>query len=156
MVIPFAGSFSVQNITPVIDGQSGRGYMILSLSPFIGYFVSDGLELGVDPFGINIISGGGNSFSQVNVFLSTSYNFRTERAGYPFVEGLVGYSSVSDGSNSSGISWGLRGGVKVGVAGQALVNVAVQYFQYTSDPENTTRRYGSNQLGVVAGFTIWP
>jgi hypothetical protein len=154
-VAELGGTFSFQSITPVSNGFSGNNYTVVSFSPSFGYFVADGWEIGVDPFGVNVVSGGGSSFSQLNIFFNGAYNFRTENAGYPFIEGLIGYTSEEDGAKRHGASWGLRGGIKAPVAGQALVNVSGQYLQVTLDPEDALNRSGYNQFSVVAGLAIW-
>ena len=154
-VAELGGTFSFQSITPVGNGVSGNNYTVISFSPTFGYFVADGVEIGVDPFGVNVVSGSGSSFSQVNLFFNAAYNFKTENAGFPFIEGLIGYTEESDGSKTHGASWGFRGGIKAPVAGQALVNIAGQYMQVTLDPEDAVNRYGYNQFSVGAGLTIW-
>ena len=146
------GSISFLSVTPVSNGRSGDSYTIFSFSPFIGYFITDGFELGVDPFAITTTSG---SITVVNVLVAPSYNFKTDGIAYPFVEGLLGYSSISDGSTSNGVSWGLRGGVKLAVVDQGLLNLGLQYLQITTNPSGASNRYGSNQFSFTAGFTIW-
>ncbi len=156
-VTELGGSLSFQSITPVSNGNTGDATNYLTVAPFIGYFVTDGFELGFNPFGITYISSGGSSSTQIMILIAPSYNFQTQGSAYPFIEGLVGYtsSSSSNASSRSGISFGARAGVKVEVAEHGLLNVGVQYLQITMDPEGADNRNGSNNLGITAGFTIW-
>jgi hypothetical protein len=41
------------------------------------------------------------------------------------------------------------------VAEHALLNISVQYLQNTMDPDGASNRYGSNQLALMMGFSIW-
>ena len=152
-VTELGGDFTFVSVTPVVNGVSGNNVTVVSLNPTIGYFVSDNWEVGADPFGLTFISGGGGS--QVSLLFFGAYNFKTESAGFPFVEGLLGYTSESDGSSRNGLSWGVRGGIKAPIAGQALVNIAGEYLQVTLDPSNSTNRWGYNQFSIVTGLSIW-
>lgn len=145
------GSVSFQSLTPVTNGNTGDAVTIFSFAPFIGYFVADGFEIGVNPLGITSVS----STTQIMILAAPSYNFTTEGIAYPFIEALLGYTSQSNGSSRSGFTWGGRGGVKLAVTDKGLLNLGIQYLQITLNPSGATNRYGSNQLAVSAGFTIW-
>jgi hypothetical protein len=149
------GSISFQSLTPVYNGNTGDATTTFSLEPFIGYFVVDGFEIGLNPLGIQHTSYSGGSSTTVAIFAAPSYNFKTGGIAYPFIEALLGYTSGSNGSTLSGFSWGGRGGVKLAVTGKGLLNLAVQYIQITMNPSGATNRYGGNQLAVSAGFTVW-
>jgi len=149
------GSISFQSLTPVSNGNTGDATTIFSLAPYIGYFVADGFEIGLNPLGITSISLSGSSATQVMIFAAPSYNFKTEGIAYPFIEALLGYTSQSNGSSRSGFSWGGRGGVKLAVTDKGLLNLAIQYIQITLNPSGATNRYGSNQLAIAGGFTVW-
>lgn len=151
------GSISFQSLTPVSDGNTGTASTIFALAPYIGYFVVDGFELGLNPFGITSISYSGSSATQVAIFFAPSYNFSTQSIAYPFIEGLLGFTSQSSGSSEtlSGFSWGGRGGVKLAVTDKGLLILGLEYVQITLDRSGAANRSGSNQLSVSAGFTIW-
>ena len=151
------GSISFQSTTPVSRGSTGDALTILSFQPFIGYFITDGFELGLNPLGITSISYFGSSATSISIFLAPSYNFQTDRKGiaYPFLEALLGYTSTSNGSTASGFSWGGRAGVKLAVTGKGLLNFGVQYLQITLNREGETERTGTNQFAISAGFTVW-
>jgi hypothetical protein len=134
--------------TSIIDSDADAITMV-DISPYLGYFVADGFEIGVNPFTINIISQGDNSLTEILVLFSAAYNFETKDAAYPFVEGLIGFSSLSNGASSSGVAWGGRGGVKVGIAEHALLNIALQFTQQNLDDS------GFNVFSISAGFSVW-
>jgi len=149
------GSISFQSLTPVSNGNTGNVTTIFSLAPYVGYFVTDGFEIGLNPLEITSISLSGSSATQVMIFAAPSYNFKTEGIAYPFIEALLGYTFQSNGSSRSGFSWGGRGGVKLAVTDKGLLNLAIQYIQITLNPSGATNRYGSNQLAIAGGFTVW-
>jgi hypothetical protein len=149
------GSISFQSLSFVLNGNTGDATTIFSVAPFIGYFIADGFELGLNPFGITSMSYSGSTSTQMTILAAPSYNFKTEGIVYPFIEALFGYTSQSNGSSRSGFSWGGRGGVKIVVTGKGLLNLGVQYLQITLNPSGANTRSGSNQLAISAGFTVW-
>lgn len=146
-VVELGGSIGFSS-TSQVDSE-GDALTIFQVRPFFGYFVADGLEIGLNPIDINITSIGNNSLTEVLTLFSVAYNFTTEGAGYPFLEGLVGFSSLSNDESLSGLAWGGRGGVKVSIAEQALLNLALQYTR--QNYENTELAI----LSVTAGFSVW-
>src|SRR5437899_1076218 len=114
------GSMTLQSSTPVTNGNTGDATTVFSFQPFVGYFIDDGFEFGLDPFGITSITFSGSSFTQVMVLVAPSYNFRTEGIAYPFIEALLGFTSQSNGSSLSGFTWGGRGGVKLAITDKGL------------------------------------
>ncbi|MCZ7557498.1 MAG: hypothetical protein M5R41_13950 [Bacteroidia bacterium] len=149
------GSISFQSISTVTNGNTGDAVNYLTVAPFVGFFLADGFELGFNPFGISYASSGGSSAMQLSIFIAPAYNFTTQGSTYPFIEGLIGYTSTANGSTRSGLSFGGRAGMKQEVAEHALLNIAIQYLQITTNPAGASNRYGSNQLALVLGFSIW-
>jgi len=153
--IELGGSISFQTTSPVYNGRTGDAMTIFSLSPFIGFFVANGLEVGLNPLGITVISYSGSSATSVMVFAAPSYNLNTGGNVYPFIEALLGYTAESNSSSVSGFSWGGRGGLKIALTGKGLLNLGVQYLQITLNPSGATSRNGENQLAISAGFSVW-
>jgi opacity protein-like surface antigen len=149
------GSISFQDIIPVSNGVTGNTTTIFSFAPYIGHFVTDGFEIGLNPLGITSINLAGNSTTQIMILFAPSYNFQTDGSAYPFIEALLGYTAQTDGSSESGFSWGARVGVKLAVTTKGLLNISIQYLQITQNPSGADNRYGTNQLAVSAGFTVW-
>jgi hypothetical protein len=154
-VVEVGGSISFSSITPVSGGETGSAITLFTFAPFVGYFITDGFELGVNPFSITSIGYSGSSATEIRIFLAPSYNFESQGIAYPFVEGLLGYTSSSNGETRSGFSYGARGGVKLAVTGKGLLNLGLQYVMITRNRSGETERNGSNDLSISAGFTIW-
>ena len=158
-VVELGGSIGFSSYTSVSAGQtSSTTYTSFSLTPSVGYFVTDGLEIGLDPFSLTTSTHTGASSSQTEISIlgGLGYAFKTQGAAYPFVEGVAGFSSYSSGTYSaSGFSWGARGGVKIVLASHVLILAGVQYMQITESPTGATARYGYNQLMIGAGFSVY-
>lgn len=129
----------------------------------MGYFIADGLELGIIP-SISTSSFGDVSSTSFGVYFAPAYNFNLRSNLYPFIEGRIGYnsSSVDDGIpltpdiSSGGFAWGFKGGMKFQVGKSSLVNMAITYDQITMNPKDWTgNRNGKNIFGVNAGVTIF-
>jgi len=157
--VELSGTVAFSSIAEVSNGRAGDATSLLSLAPQIGYFVSDGFEIGVGTGvallpGISVISpprGNGTTITQL--FVTPSYNFRTEgNSVVPFIEGQLGYTSASSGSlTESGFSYGGRGGIKFIPVEHFLLTFSAQYLAITLNPERATERYGFNYLNVGVG-----
>lgn len=158
-VVELGGSVGFQSYTPVSGGQSSNTtYTNFSLTPSVGYFVSDGLEVGLDPFSLTTSSQTGATSSQTEIHIlgAIAYAIKTEGAAYPFIEGVAGYTTYSSGSYSAnGFSWGVRGGVKVAVVSHVLVMGGLQYLQITETPSGASSRSGYNELMIGVGLSVW-
>jgi hypothetical protein len=158
-VVELGGSVSFSSRTAVYNGSTnGDAFTTLSIQPYLGYFVTDKFELGLNPLGLTYMSQGSSNATQIGIFLAPSYNFITTSGKlFPFIEGLIGYSSqTSTGSTDrSGLSYGGRTGIKVPVGGSGLLNISVQYLMITLNRSGSTSRNGENDLAIAAGFTVW-
>jgi hypothetical protein len=147
----------------VANGETGDASSILTLGPQIGYFVTDGLEIGFNP-GVSILPGmtvltpsEGDAITVLQLFATLGYNLHSSGSPvYPFVEVPLGYTSASSGDETdSGFSWGVRAGIKVVAISNFLVTVSGQYYMLSFTPENADERIGLNifSFGVgVGGF----
>lgn len=158
-VVELGGSVSFSSRIAVYNGSTqGDAFTTFSLQPYIGYFVSDKFELGMNPLGITYMSQGSSNATQIGIFVAPAYNFTTTSGNlFPFIEGLIGYTSqTSTGSTDrSGFSYGGRTGIKVSVGNSALLNISVQYLMITLNRSGATDRNGENDLAIAAGFTVW-
>jgi hypothetical protein len=154
-VVELGGSISFSSITPVYAGETGDAVTLLTFRPVIGVFVIDGLELGLNPLGITYISTSGASSTALSFLFAASYNFRTEGSAYPFLEAILGFTSSSNGDDRSGFTWGGRAGAKFVVTEGGLLNVGIQYLLVTRNPDVATERYGTNELSIALGFTVF-
>jgi hypothetical protein len=165
-VFEIGGSASYSSITIVSDGQSQGGTVsIFNLSPELGYFVTNGLELGFNT-GVSFIpygfANGITSFNLgddikstiIELFATVAYNFRTKgESVYPYIEGQIGYSTESQTlvPTASGLSYGFRGGIKVIATSHLLFTFSAQYLAVTLDQPSDTQRNGFNYLSVGVG-----
>ena len=153
------GTMSYSSRKQVSNGSAyGSSVSTISIQPFAGYFITDNFELGFNPFGVSYTSYSSFNITQITIFLAPSYNFKTARENlYPFIEGLIGFTSqsVSYGSTSNGISYGGRAGLKISVGSSGLLNVGINYILITLNPPNSSGRNGENDFAFSAGFTIW-
>ena len=158
-VVELGGSVSFSSRVAVYNGSTqGDAFTTFSLQPYIGYFVTDKFELGMNPLGITYMSQGSSNATQIGIFVAPAYNFITTSGNlFPFIEGLIGYSSqTSTGSTDrSGFSYGGRTGIKVSVGSSALLNISVQYLMITLNRSGASDRNGENDLAIAAGFTVW-
>ena len=146
------GSIAFQSWTPVYDGQTGNGLSTLNVAPFIGWFLSDGYELGFNPLGFTAAWSGGTSAVDVSITAAPSYNFVSDGKSTPFIEVLLG--AVIPTSGGLGYNYGARIGVKNEIAGNTLLNIAAEYL-ITGSSSNGSGRYGSNLFMVSASLTAW-
>ncbi len=151
------GSIGFTSNTPVIGGDTKDATTTFSFSSFTGYFITDGFEIGFAPLNYSVTSPPeGDNTTQLTVLLAPAYNFDMKTNIYPFIEGLVGYTSISSGDVTlDGISYGVRGGIKIVLGKNALVNAGVQYMNYTYKPEDADERTGTNQLMINAGLAVY-
>lgn len=161
-VLELAGTISYSNFTMVSNGEtSDDDLSIFTLAPQIGYFITDGFELGIGT-GIALLPGysvlspsEGESTNFFQLFLAPSYNLRTENKSiYPFLEAQIGYTSVSSGDNSeSGLSYGGRVGIKLVAANNFLITFSGQYLLITLNEEGEDERDGINYLTIGVGVS---
>jgi hypothetical protein len=128
-----------------------------AIAPYAGYFIMDQFELGLQPVIVSLSPSEGDAITNVAVFLSPAWNFKLEGSQVtPFIEGQIGFNSISSGGESlSGLAYGGRGGIKVLVGDNALVNIGIQYQSLDMTPDGAPESIRQNTFGVAAGFTIF-
>lgn len=160
-ITEISGSVYYSSYTTVSNGQTGDAISIFGLAPQIGYFVTDGFELGLGT-GISLLPGvsivspeNGNSTTYTQLFLSPSYNIILEsKRVYPFFEAQLGYTSVSSGDNSiSGFSYGGRAGIKIIAIEHFLISFSSQYLAITLNNDAATERNGFNYFTIGFGIS---
>jgi hypothetical protein len=160
-VTEISGSVSYSNFTYVSDGETGDAISIFTLAPQIGYFVIDGLELGLGT-GVSLLPGfsvlspeDGESTNILQFFFSPSYNIKTNGKNlFPFIEAQLGYTSISSGDQTdSGFSYGGRAGLKIVAVEHLLVSISAQYLLITLNESGETERDGFNYLTFGIGVS---
>lgn len=159
--IELGGTIGFESETEVNDGETAdESTTTFSFSPLLGYFIIDGLELGIMPI-FETASYGDNSDSMFGIFFAPQYHFDLQSCVYPYVGGIVGYNSFNrDRLNSdntySGISYGGMAGIKVQIGNSSLINVRIRYLLATFNPEDWDGdRNGHNNLSIEAGFSVF-
>jgi len=159
-VIEAGGMVGFSSTTAVSDGESvGDALTQFTLEPYFGYFVINSLELGLIP-SFTSLSQGDASIKTFGIYFAPAWNFDLRSMAFPFLEGRIGYQSIDlgDGDNNtlSGLSWGLRGGLKYQLGNSALVNASLGYTQNTLNPKDWGGgRNGTNVFDVLFGFTVF-
>jgi hypothetical protein len=158
--VELGGSMTFTASQPVLGGTTGNWVYDFSLLPYAGYFVLEGLELGINPAGVNVTSSGDTTAVQLRILFAPAYNFRTGTIITPFVEGLAGLTSASlihSGSTTSvsGFTFGGRAGIKAALIERGMLNIGIQFLRITLNPSGAGSRFGSNELSVSAGWTVW-
>ena len=161
--VELGGSATYQSVWGVVNGNTSNSpAFIFSAMPFVGYFVIDGLELGLNPAGIVVSGGTGRStVTQLRALFAPSYNFRTSTVSTPFVEGLAGVTTQTTDATGggtatlAGFTWGGRAGIKVALTDRGLLTIGVEYLLVTLNPPGASARNGYNELSVSAGWTVW-
>jgi hypothetical protein len=135
------GGISYSSVSADVSGSSYNNEAVgtLIFSPYFGYMVANGFELGFSPQVLDQEAGGSSS-TILGFYASLASNINLDGATYPFIELMLGYNSVEDGD---GFGFGLNGGVKVNVAGNALLLLQLQFLHQTFE------RDGSNYFSAV-------
>ena len=154
------GSLGFLASTSVVSGSTGETGYTLMATPYVGYFLMHGLELGANPVAVKWSKQGGTTTTELRMLASVGYNFFAGSSLYPFVEGLAGYTrQESSGGVASatlnGFSWGGRGGVKIALLEHSVLVLGGQYLRVTLNPDGADARFGSNEITAFAGWSVW-
>jgi len=154
-VIEIGGMAGFSSATPVVNGETGDAITTIMLEPTVGYFVIDGLEVGLNPLSFQSMKvPDEDAISTIGFWAFGAYHFMTMGKTYPYIEALLGYTSMSSGDNSyGGLAYGVGAGAKFEIAGGLLLNAAVDYRFYTYDSDLTGGRDGANILSIGVGLS---
>jgi opacity protein-like surface antigen len=129
-----------------------------------GFFVINGLKLGIEP-GVEVIHYS-TTQTWLKLYFTPEYVFDTKTTLYPYIAGAVGYTSQTwqNSTSANGFSWGVKGGLKVNIAGNSLLNIGIRYYE---EHYNSTYEYHGvppytyenkdyvKQLGLSAGWSVF-
>jgi hypothetical protein len=153
-VIEFGGTVGFMSSTPVANGETGDATSTFTVVPSVGYFFMDGLEVGLNPLSfVSTKPPVGDSYSNIGIWAFGAYHLMTMGTTYPYIEGLIGYTSESNGETLSGLSYGLGIGAKFEITGGLLLNAAAEYRFYTYNPSGADKRFGMNVLSIGVGLS---
>lgn len=158
-VIELGGAISYSSTTAVSEGTSAsESTSIFQFMPYANYYIMNGFSLGLSP-GINIVKFAGSSESITNysIFFVPGYTFSTKSNVFPYIEGMVGYTSLSQDTtlDLSGISFGAKGGVKLVVGKSGVVSIGFSYILFNLSPKDADKRSGYNNLAFSLGYSIF-
>lgn len=139
-----SGNSSLQVMSSKVEGASS-GSTTVTLSPSVGYFITDGLAVGA---GLNLITSEGSTI--FTVLPTASYYFQTMSQIQPYLQLGVGYGSLKVGSNSTGgLALGAGGGIVYLINQNVGLNAGLQYIRgdYGGNVTNT--------FGGVLGFSLF-
>lgn len=159
-VIELGGSVSYSSTTTVTDGTTAdESTSFFQFMPYANYYILDGVSLGFSP-GINVLklAGSSESITNYSIFFIPGYTYSTRSNVFPFIEGMIGYTSLSQGDTTldlSGISFGAKGGVKVVLGKSGVVSIGLSYILYNLSPKDADKRSGYNNLAFSVGYSIY-
>lgn len=160
--VELGGSFSYQHTEIILQDTDVYSYNTISFLPYIGYFIADNFEIGINPLGLQTSWNSQDQTTLVSIFICPSYNFKAADKIYPFAELQLGYTGQYVLHSLSalntwyhGFSWGGRTGVKFSVVEKCLLNMGLQYQNITLTPSGEKNRSGSNIIMFSAGITFW-
>ncbi|WP_426278052.1 OmpW family outer membrane protein [Chryseobacterium sp. S-02] len=171
--------FNTQSSTAKANGESESGPKTsqFSITPSVGYFVMDGLAVGIDLGFDNQTTkfdGDKVTFTKFSVMPTATYYFNTGSKFFPFVGAGIGYASaktkysysgpigdpllLSDvDTTEDGLTWKAKAGVTY-MATQSLgINLGLGFDQfYTKNTYyNTEVKTTKNNFGVNVGFSYF-
>lgn len=164
--VEIGGAISYSSVTSVSNGEKDKNSSsLLEFMPYISYFITNGFSLGIAP-GVNMMkpAGSDDSITNLMLFAVPGFTFQTRGTVFPFIQALVGYTSITSDSDptggsgkleNSGISYGGRAGVKIQVGKNGLGTLGVSYMMYTFNPKGADKRYGMDHLAITLGFSVF-
>lgn len=139
-----SGNSTLQVSSSKVEGVNSSSTTVV-FSPSIGYFVVDGLAVGISGSVLN--SEGSTIYS---VMPSASYYFQTQGNVKPFVQVGVGYGGISvDGESAGGLALGAGAGIVYLINQNIGLNLGLQYLRGDYDG------LVNNTFGGAIGFSIF-
>lgn len=139
-----SGNSSLQVSSSKVEGDNSSATTVI-FSPSIGYFVVDGLAVGISGSVLN-----SEGFTTYSVLPSASYYFPTQTPVRPYIQVGVGYSGMSaDGESIGGLALGAGAGITYLINQHVGINLGLQYLRgdYSGAVNNT--------FGGALGFSLF-
>lgn len=124
--------------------SEGEKVSTFTITPSVGYFVTDGLAIGLDLSYSAITTKYSNSKTTVSTFgilPSATYYFKTASAVIPYLGAGLGYANMgnkmtengrTDDYSQSGLAWKAKGGLVYMITPSVGLDVGVGYSQFSS------------------------
>ena len=156
--LELGGAASYSSTTTVNNGtKDTEATTLLQFTPFVSYFFMDSFSVGIVP-SISILNPAHatDNIKFYGLFAAPGYTFNMNSNVFPFIEGLVGYTSISSGGNSnSGLSYGGKGGIKLMVGQNGLASFGFSYMIIDVSPSGSTGRTGFNNFAFSVGYSVF-
>lgn len=133
----------------------------LSFAPEVGYFIQDNISLGLMLDYSNReedttdLGGTKDEVTTTELYLAPTYIFKQDKM-YLYGGVLLGMFSMKNSDEASSTNYGVRGGVKVKVGENGLLNLGLQYLMGSGTYDSGTEvDVDSSELSFRAGFTLY-
>jgi outer membrane protein W len=165
------GSVSYNSNTITYKGTNGfpdtdTTYKTLTFAPEVSYFVIDNFSLGLmleyvnnksEEENYNDITDEIETYTDkshsTTLFLTPTYVFKQDKI-YPYIGALLGTYSTS--WDESATKYGLRGGVKIKIGENGLLNLGLQYLFGSGEIKNEEKvDIATKDLKLSAGLSIY-
>jgi hypothetical protein len=140
-------------------------YTNFMLSIDAGYFVINGLKLGLEQ-DLEADDIWGHTRTRIKFYFTPEYVFDTKTILYPYIAVSAGYTlnTYQSSTAQDGFSWGVKGGVKVNITGNSLLNIGLRYYEenynynyeYFGAPStNYSYKDKMKNLGLSLGWSVF-
>lgn len=139
-----SGNSTLQVSSSKIEG-GGSSSTTVVFSPAVGYFVTDGLSIGISA---NVLNSEGSTI--YSILPSASYYFQTQSNIKPFMEVGIGYGGLSvDSESVGGLALGAGAGIMYLINQNIGLNLGFQYLRGDYDGAVI------NTFGGTIGFSLF-
>src|SRR5690554_2153450 len=155
------GSQPIQKGNWMVGGAIGAlGYSFesenfnINLMPKAGYFISDGIAIGMGvDLGFSTVKGGDNIWGYgIKPFVRYYFPEGSSNTGRFFGQGDIGITGATEGSADTSFAFGLNMGYAHFITSNVALEVTAGYNYSKSDSANAVAQNG---LGVAVGFQIY-
>lgn len=157
-IVELGGSVSYSSTTQVVNGTTASASTSLfQFLPYASYYLYDNISVALSP-GITILSpaGAANSTKGYALFVVPGYTFNMKSNMFPYAEAMIGYTALKSGATDlSGISFGLKGGVKLIVGKNGAISFGLSYILVNLNPSGASNRNGYNNFAFSMGYSIF-
>jgi len=155
------GTRPIQQGNWIVGGAIGAlGYSFesenfnINLMPKAGYFISDGIAIGMGvDLGFSTVKGGDNIWGYgIKPFVRYYFPEGSSNTGRFFGQGDIGITGATEGSADTSFAFGLNMGYAHFITSNVALEVTAGYNYSKSDSANAVAQNG---LGVAVGFQIY-
>lgn len=139
-----SGSSMLRVQSSKVEGANSSTTLV-TFSPSVGYFVADGLSVGISA---NVLSSEGSTL--YSILPSAAYYFQSQGNIKPFMQVGLGYGGISvDDESVGGLALGAGAGIVYLINQNIGLNLGLQYLRGDYDG------WVENTFGGAIGFSIF-